>query len=118
MSIISFRLRGGRLLSLHDESRQRRAKEREENRSGGFLLSLLNLPHLSTDRDSPPRINARGLTDTIAQRGSRAVGAVEIETSTSRELPRRNRKHKRLWREPWTCYRALPGVAGTAFLHS
>ena len=79
-----------------------------------FLSSLWNPFYLSTARASPPRINAQGLTDTITQRGSRAVGAVEIETSTSRELPRRNRKHKRLWREPWTCYRALPGVAGTS----
>ena len=50
----------------------------------GFLPFLWNLSHLSTDRGSPPRINARGLTDTIALRDSRAVGAVEIETSTSR----------------------------------
>ena len=53
----------------------------------GFLSSLWNLSYLSTDRGSPPRINARGLTESITQRGSRAVGAVEIETSTSRELP-------------------------------
>ena len=37
----------------------------------GFLLPLLNLSHLSTERGSPPRINARWLTDTIAQRSSR-----------------------------------------------
>ena len=47
----------------------------------GFLPFLWNLSHLSTARGSPPRINARGLTDTLSQRGSRAVGAVEIETS-------------------------------------
>ena len=51
----------------------------------GFLPFLWNLSHLSTDRASPPRINAQGLTDTLSQRDSRAVGAVEIETSTSRE---------------------------------
>ena len=51
----------------------------------GFLPFLWNLSHLSTARGSPPRINARGLTDTLSQRGSRAVGAVEIEISTSRE---------------------------------
>ena len=53
----------------------------------GFLPFLWNLTHLSTDRGSPPRINARGLTESITRRGSRAVGAVEIEISTSRRLP-------------------------------
>ena len=53
----------------------------------GFLLPLLNLPHLSTVRGSPPSLKRRWLTELITQRGSRAVGAVEIETSTSRELP-------------------------------
>ena len=38
----------------------------------GFLPFLWNLSHLSTDRGSPPRINARGLTDTITRRSSRA----------------------------------------------
>ena len=51
----------------------------------GFLPFLWNLSHLSTDRDSPPSLKRRGLTDTITQRGPRDVGAVEIETSTSRE---------------------------------
>ena len=40
----------------------------------GFLLPLLNLPHLSTVRGSPPSLKRRGLTDKIFQRGSRAVG--------------------------------------------
>ena len=65
----------------------------------GFLPFLWNLSHLSTDRASPPRINARGLTDTISYRGSRAVGAVEIETSTSRRLPNAidNVRHRTLF---------------------
>ena len=46
--------------------------KREENRSVRFS-SLLGTSHLSTDRGSPPRINARGLTDTLSQRGSRDV---------------------------------------------
>ena len=42
---IKFRLRGEHLLSLHDESRQRRAKEREDNRSERFSsLSLESFP--------------------------------------------------------------------------
>ena len=44
----------------------------EENRSVRFA-SLLGTSHLSTDRGSPPRINARGLTDTLSQRGSRGL---------------------------------------------
>ena len=51
----------------------------------GFLPFLWNLSHLSTGRGSPPSLKRRGLTDTLSQRDSRAVGAVEIETSTSRE---------------------------------
>ena len=51
----------------------------------GFLPFLWNLSHLSTARGSPLRINAQRLTDTLSQRGFRAVGAVEIEISTSRE---------------------------------
>ena len=51
----------------------------------GFLPFLWNLTHLSTDRGSPPSLKRRGLTDTLSQRDSRAVGAVEIETSTSRK---------------------------------
>ena len=48
--------------------------KREDNRSERFS-SLLGTSHLSTDRGSPPRINARGLTDTITQRNSRGVDA-------------------------------------------
>ena len=44
----------------------------------GFLPFLWNLTHLSTDRGSPPSLKRRGLTDTLSQRDSRAVGAVEI----------------------------------------
>ena len=45
---------GRQLLSLCGESNQRRTKEREENRSGGFLLSPWISSHLSTDRGTPP----------------------------------------------------------------
>ena len=38
---------------------------------GGFLLPLLNLPHLSTDRGSPPSLKRRWLTDMLSRRGSR-----------------------------------------------
>ena len=38
----------------HGESNQRRTKEKEENRSGGFLLSPWISSHLSTDRGTPP----------------------------------------------------------------
>ena len=47
----------------------------------GFLPFLWNLSHLSTDRASPPRINARGLTDTITQRDSRDTGQRPEECS-------------------------------------
>ena len=36
---------------------------------------------------------------------------LKVETPTPRELPRRNRKRKRLWREPRTCHRRLAGWA-------
>ena len=41
----------------------------------GFLPFLWNLTHLSTDRGSPPRINARGLTGTVSLGSSHDVGA-------------------------------------------
>ena len=41
----------------------------------GFLPFLWNLSHLSTDRASPPRINARGLTGTVSLGSSHDVGA-------------------------------------------
>ena len=72
ISIVDFRLFGGNLLSLHDESRQRRAKEREDNRSERFS-SLLGTSHLSTARGSPPSLKRRWLTDTLSQRGSRGL---------------------------------------------
>ena len=51
ISIISFRLCGEHLLSLHDESRQRRAKEREDNRSERFSsLSLESFPSFDRSR--------------------------------------------------------------------
>ena len=86
----------------------------------GFLPFLWNLSHLSTGRGSPPRINARGLKESITQHDPRAVGAVEIETSTSREpvfafdavrfLAADVRLHICEKTVPWTCHRALPGV--------
>ena len=48
--------------------------KREENRSVRFS-SLLGTSHLSTDRGSPPRINARGLTGTVSLGSSHDVGA-------------------------------------------
>ena len=76
------------LLSLHDESRQRRAKEREENRSGGFLPSLWNLSHLSTDRASPPH-GKRAVSYVF--NGVKVVRAqltrLKFEPPTSRGLP-------------------------------
>ena len=71
----------------------------EENRSVRFS-SPRGTPHLSTDRASPPRINARGLTDTITQRDSRDTGQRPEECSrfapealmfsiASRKFPRR-----------------------------
>ena len=74
ISTVSFRLCGEHLLSLHDESRQRRAKEEKKTVRSGFLPFLWNLSHLSTDRDSPPSLKRRGLTDTLFQRGSRDLG--------------------------------------------
>ena len=51
VSIINFRLCGEHLLSLHDESRQRRAKEREDNRSERFSsLSLESFPSFDRSR--------------------------------------------------------------------
>ena len=47
--------------------------KREENRSVRFS-SLLGTSHLSTDRDSPPALKRRGLTDMISRRGSRDTG--------------------------------------------
>ena len=60
----------------------------------GFLPFLWNLSHLSTGRGSPPSLKRRWLTDTVSLGGSRADGAVEIEISTSRELPFRTRKRE------------------------
>ena len=40
----------------------------------GFLPFLWNLSHLSTDRDSPPSLKRRGLTDMISRRSSRDTG--------------------------------------------
>ena len=51
VSIVNFRLCGEHLLSLHDESRQRRAKEREDNRSERFSsLSLESFPSFDRSR--------------------------------------------------------------------
>ena len=51
VSIVNFRLCGEHLLSLHDESRQRRAKEREDNRSERFSsLSLESFPSFDQSR--------------------------------------------------------------------
>ena len=51
ISTVSFRLCGEHLLSLHDESRQRRAKEREDNRSERFSsLSLESYPSFDRTR--------------------------------------------------------------------
>ena len=51
ISIIIFRLCGEHLLSLHDESRQSRAKERKDNRSERFSsLSLESFPSFDRSR--------------------------------------------------------------------
>ena len=51
VSIVNFRLCGGHPLSLYDESRQRRAKEREDNRSERFSsLSLESYPSFDRSR--------------------------------------------------------------------
>ena len=60
----------------------------------GFLPFLWNLSHLSTDRGSPPSLKRRWLTDMLSRRGSRVVGAVEIETSLKPQ--RRGNKVKKL----------------------
>ena len=52
--------------------------KREENRSVRFS-SLLGTSHLSTDRGSPPSLKRRGLTESITQRGSRAVGIFKLK---------------------------------------
>ena len=78
---------------------QRRGNKFKKLITQAPLARTVDLLPALPGRGSPPRINARGLTDTISYRGSRAVGAVEIETSTSRRLPNAidNVRHRTLF---------------------
>ena len=86
----------------------------------GFLPFLWNLSHLSTDRASPPRINARGLTDMITQRGSRDVGIFELKRQRRGEYVEKPKTQAPLARSAamppgaartWLCHRRLAGRA-------
>ena len=104
---------GRQLLSLCGESNQRRTKEREENRSGGFLLSPWISSHLSTDRGTPPGRATRGGISAVATGASGGCLVQCCATQFPRRghrlihhaTPRTNKPHATLAASP----RATPG---------
>ena len=82
-----------------------------------FLLSLWKPSPLPQIAERLRAASARCLTLSIALGSSRDVGIFELKRQRRGEFPRRNRKHKRLWREPRIFLHALRG-ARTSSTHS